>query len=755
MDQKSWRELENRCIQEEAPPCTARCPIHVDVRTFLRKAAAGDWDRAAQVLAAAMPFPGILGRICDHPCEQVCRRGEAGGAISIGELERAVVKRGDITRRRAPLPQKEQRVAVVGSGLSGLTAALDLRLKGYGVTLFEPGDQLGSALWHLLPGQIIEAETAVLETLGVTVRLHELIDGGSRLKVFDAVYLGLDSGAEPPLVPPASGLFIGGEPFRGYSPISAVAEGRRAAVSIDRYLQKVSAAAGREREGPYESRLYTSLESIPPRTALPMEHPESGYSDEEARTEAGRCIQCECMECVKNCLFLERFKAYPKQYVRQISNDATVVLGAHGATRRLVNSCSLCGLCAATCPNDLSMAQVCMEGRRSLVGRGKMPASAHEFALEDMASAMGQRAAMACHEPGKEVSRFVFFPGCQLSGVYPEHVFSVYALLRGNLGGGTGLMLRCCGVPAKWAARDGLFEEAIRAVEHDWNSLGRPVLIVACPTCYRIFKERLPQVELVSLWHTLAGISEQSGPRQSPLARRLAVHDPCTARHETGMQDAVRSLLARRGCTLEELSLSRTETECCGYGGLMSTANPPLARDVAARRARLSETDYVTYCAMCRNALAVEGKRVLHVLDVLFSTPETDAAARRPCGWSERRENRYRLKERLVGSLWGGSRRTMEAYESVLLDIPDEVMERMEERRILREDVQKVIYHAKTGRDRFVNPESGRSLASFTLGHVTYWVEYSDEGSAFRIHNAYSHRMEIGDSSGLKVWGSE
>jgi hypothetical protein len=97
----------------------------------------------------------------------------------------------------------------------------------------------------------------------------------------------------------------------------------------------------------------------------------------------------------------------------------------------------------------------------------------------------------------------------------------------------------------------------------------------------------------------------------------------------------------------------------------------------------------------------------------------------------------------------------MEAYESVLLDIPDEVMERMEERRILREDVQKVIYHAETGRDRFVNPESGRSLASFTLGHVTYWVEYSYEGSAWKVHNAYSHRMEIGDSSGLKVWGSE
>lgn len=417
MDQKSWRDLENRCIQEEAPPCTARCPIHVDVRTFLKQVAAGAWDKAFQVLAAVMPFPGIVGRICDHPCEQVCRRGEAGGAISIGELERAVVKAGSITGRRAPLPHKEQRVAVVGSGLSSLTAALDLRLKGYGVTLFEPGDRLGSALRHLLPGQIIDAETGILETLGVTVRLHESIDGDSLLKAFDAVYVGLDSGAEPPLLLPPeaafplSGLFIGGEPFRDYSPICAVAEGRKAATSIDRYLQGVSITAGREREGPYESKLYTSLEGISSCPALPMEHPESGYSDEEARSEAGRCIQCECMECVKKCLFLERFKGYPKRYVRQISNDATVVLGAHGATRRLANSCSLCGLCAVMCPNDLSMAEVCMEGRRSLVERGKMPASAHEFALEDMASASSGKAALALHEPRKEASRFAFSPG--------------------------------------------------------------------------------------------------------------------------------------------------------------------------------------------------------------------------------------------------------------------------------------------------------------------------------------------------------
>jgi hypothetical protein len=154
---------------------------------------------------------------------------------------------------------------------------------------------------------------------------------------------------------------------------------------------------------------------------------------------------------------------------------------------------------------------------------------------------------------------------------------------------------------------------------------------------------------------------------------------------------------------------------------------------------------------MCRDALAVSGKGVLHVLDIVFAASGADPAARKPCDWSERRENRYRLKERFVGTLWEGGQRTMEAYEGVLLHISDDVLERMDGRRILREDVQKVIHHAETGKGTFVNPRSGRFLASFRPGHVTYWVEYIDEGDAWRVHNAYSHRMEIKDSSGLAM----
>ena len=74
MDQKALRLLENRCIQEEPPECMAACPIHVDARTFVGHMARGAGQEAWKVLRKTMPFPGILGRICDAPCRDRCKR---------------------------------------------------------------------------------------------------------------------------------------------------------------------------------------------------------------------------------------------------------------------------------------------------------------------------------------------------------------------------------------------------------------------------------------------------------------------------------------------------------------------------------------------------------------------------------------------------------------------------------------------------------------------------------------------------------
>ncbi len=135
MEQDNLREWEHKCIQEEPPECTAACPIHVDARLFVKEMGRGDREAAFKVLAKTMPFPGILGRICDHPCELKCKRGEVEAADR--HRSPGTKLRGTCDRRRCGsscFPAGRQKIAVLGGGLAGLTAAWDLLKKGFGVT---------------------------------------------------------------------------------------------------------------------------------------------------------------------------------------------------------------------------------------------------------------------------------------------------------------------------------------------------------------------------------------------------------------------------------------------------------------------------------------------------------------------------------------------------------------------------------------------------------------------------------------------
>lgn len=91
----------------------------------------------------------------------------------------------------------------------------------------------------------------------------------------------------------------------------------------------------------------------------------------------------------------------------------------------------------------------------------------------------------------------------------------------------------------------------------------------------------------------------------------------------------------------------------------------------------------------------------------------------------------------------------MDAYNQIRLHIPEEVERLMGDRRILREDLQKTIHQAETTGEKFINLSTGRSLASYWPGRVTYWVEYSRVGEGYHVYRAYSHRMEMKRGRGL------
>jgi hypothetical protein len=184
----------------------------------------------------------------------------------------------------------------------------------------------------------------------------------------------------------------------------------------------------------------------------------------------------------------------------------------------------------------------------------------------------------------------------------------------------------------------------------------------------------------------------------------------------------------------------------------MWLANREVAAKVVERRAAASPRDYVAYCAMCRDFLAGHGKPTWHLLDLIFGADSTTSAARPGPGYSQRHENRARLKRKLLKELWGEEMNDQQpAFEAIQLIFTDAVAARLEQRLILVEDIQQVIDFAeRTGR-KLLDPDSGHFLAHYRPASVTYWVEYSPAGpeNTFAIYNAYSHRMEVAEEAKL------
>jgi NADPH-dependent glutamate synthase beta subunit-like oxidoreductase len=173
----SWRAALPRHLQAPSP-CHEACPVNGDIATWIGRARERDYPGAWQSLVRHNPFPAVAGRVCHHPCERACNRAGFDEAVSICRLERFV---GDTAIAQgwalpAPAVEQSERVAIVGGGPAGLSAAYQLRRLGYRVTLFEASDALGGLMRHGIPSyrlsrEVLDAEIARIVALGVDVRL--------------------------------------------------------------------------------------------------------------------------------------------------------------------------------------------------------------------------------------------------------------------------------------------------------------------------------------------------------------------------------------------------------------------------------------------------------------------------------------------------------------------------------------------------------------------------------------------------------
>ncbi|MGC9319661.1 MAG: NAD(P)-binding protein, partial [Armatimonadota bacterium] len=159
------------------PPCRWECPINEDVQGYLNLIAEGKYDHALRLIKQNHPFPGVLGRCCHHPCETACTRSDVDDPIAIAAMKRFAADHGGryLPETPQPPPFHDERVAIVGSGPAGLTAAYRLALMGHRSTVFEKLPVAGGMLAvgipeYRLPRAVVEHEIAEIEGLGVEIR---------------------------------------------------------------------------------------------------------------------------------------------------------------------------------------------------------------------------------------------------------------------------------------------------------------------------------------------------------------------------------------------------------------------------------------------------------------------------------------------------------------------------------------------------------------------------------------------------------
>ncbi|MCK5720249.1 MAG: NADPH-dependent glutamate synthase [Thiomargarita sp.] len=198
-----------RCLRCQQPPCTDGCPVHIPIPELLHEVAAGNMEKAVDILRTANPLPAVCGRVCpqEEQCENNCHMAKQYLPVGIGYLERFIAdwERSQPKKKKPKPPQRPQKVAVIGAGPAGLVCAGDLARLGYPVTVFEglhaPGGVLRYGIPEFrLPKDILDWEIELLKDMGVEIVCNVIV--GKTFKLddlfdkmgFSAVFIGTGAG---------------------------------------------------------------------------------------------------------------------------------------------------------------------------------------------------------------------------------------------------------------------------------------------------------------------------------------------------------------------------------------------------------------------------------------------------------------------------------------------------------------------------------------------------------------------------------
>lgn len=456
--------------------------------------------------------------------------------------------------------------------------------------------------------------------------------------------------------------------------------------------------------------------------------PEAGYTKDEAKAEAARCMQCVCDRCLKECELMAHYRKAPYKLAADICGDShTMPPFSNCEATRQTYSCNMCSHCANICPENVDMGELFRFSREDRWLQKKWVPGLHDYWLRELDRNMGEG---FYKSPGK--CEYLFFPGCQLSASAPAQVKSAWTFLREKLD--AGIILGCCGAPAVWAGDLDRKQKNIELLRQSWTDMGHPKIVCACATCADMLKKQLEGLETVSLYELL--LQEEVPLSPLPFAE-AAVFDPCSASKDKNTHEAVMALAQKSGCNAEEL---HDGGKCCGYGGHMRLANPELYKEITDNRSKESELPYIVYCANCLEVFRSKGKDCVHILDAVFpGNSETPTLA-------QKKRNSLSLKGELMQELDNMSFvPASEPWDSFPLSILPEAQANMEDKLITESDIRQLIFTVEENTDYFED-ENGLRCASLQKEVLTFWAEYKpDTEGGYVLHSAYCHRMFIGE----------
>jgi Fe-S oxidoreductase len=457
----------NRCLQKESAFCTAACPFHVDISSMIARIQKGSYLAAFRMYRDAVTFPRIVSTLCPAPCRDVCPLREKGAdkdhSIDLPLIERLLIGRtGGTESNQYNLPSREQRVAIIGAGISGLGCALRLAAKKYRVEMFERTGRIGGQAREAMDADVFDRDIAEqFRHEQYTLHLNQSVQDREALNRlgFDAVFVATGAGGtnfglltadvseigrycledivadnmvrdhQQPVanaLATRAGLgtgkpkeriawFAGGSLVGLPDHVHALADGLLIANAIDNYLKTGRLVRPQHdfttgmKLDPYKKFFHGMVSgflkngagdaSVSSGTAPPS------VLENQLLSESLRCMRCACDACRLHCDLTDYYKKWPLRIRDEVFATTLPGQAEVKATpaKRLMSTCNQCGICRSTCPQDIDLGGLILAGRQSMHRQEKAPWAFHDFWLRDMAFSDGSEAHL-CRMPDASIA---------------------------------------------------------------------------------------------------------------------------------------------------------------------------------------------------------------------------------------------------------------------------------------------------------------------------------------------------------------